>query len=215
MSFAAANSIPHTFSFGILFTLILILAVSGRVFYILTQQWTTHRPLQALREWAGDRRFKLQSPPDLELPESLNGLKSLDPQIELMLIRGPVTLIRLTTAGKPASPRPAWNLVIRETQNAQNPAGLRPANAGASFLDLFSMTGFPSMLPPERFVVFANESRDARHLAATSARGLLPADIGLLIHGPYITLDFSTRPFDVIEFDRMITILEQLTQTEK
>ncbi len=187
-------NLPPTFSVGLLFTLLLVLAGSGRIFYVLTRQWTIHRPLQALREWADDRRFKLQLPPNAVLPASLHGLMSIDPQVEIALTRGPVTLIRLSTVAKPAAARPAWNLIIREIQQAENPAGLRPAAAAVSFLDLFSMTGFPGMLPPERFIVFANESRDARQLAATPTRGLLPADVGFLIHGPYITLDFSGSP---------------------
>jgi hypothetical protein len=208
MLVAAAN-MPATFSLGILFTLIAILLASGGVFYVLTRQWTTHRPMQALREWADDRRFKLHLPPT-PLPASLHGLQPLNPKIEILLARGPVMLIRLTTAAKPASPRPAWNLIIRETPQAQTPAGLRPVSAISSFLDLFALTGFPSMLPPDRFTIFAAEARDARRLASSPVRGLLPADIGFLIHGPFVTLDFSTRPFDVIEFERMMTIMEQI-----
>jgi len=49
---------PATFSFAVLFTLIGILLVSGRVFYMLTRQWTTHRPIESLREWADERDFQ-------------------------------------------------------------------------------------------------------------------------------------------------------------
>lgn len=213
--FSAVSNIPCTFSWTILLVLLVILAASGRVFFILTRQWTAQRPMQALREWAGDHRFKLQLPAAAALPQSLLQIAALDPQIETLSTRGPEALIRLSTAGKPASPRPVWNLLIRQTGRAQSPAGLRPATAAASFLDLFSLNGFPSMLPPERFIVFATDSRDARRLAATSALGLLPPDIGLLIHGPYVTLDFSTRPFDTIEFDRMLVILDQIIQADK
>jgi hypothetical protein len=205
-----ATQMPATFSFGILFTLLLILIASGWVFHVLTVQWTTHRPMQALQDWAADRKFKLHQPP-ISLPASLHGLQPLDPKIQLLLTRGPVMLIRLTTAAKPAQLRPSWNLIIRETQQSQIPAGLRPATAKTSFLDLFALTGYPSLLPPDRFTIFAAESRDARQLAASHVRGLLPADIGYLIHGPFVTLDFSTRPFDVIEFERVMTILEQIT----
>ena len=201
-----------TFSFGVLFTLIVILAASGRVFYILTQQWTTHRPIEALREWARDRDFDLSLPPKVELPTVVKGWASLDPRVDILLKRGPVMLVRLTTKARPALPRPVWNLLIRELTTAQNPAGLRPASATHSFLDLFSLNGFPSLLPPERFVAFAVDSKDAKAMAASTARGLMPADIGLLVHGPYVTLDFSARPFDAIEFDRMLAIMEQVAR---
>jgi len=206
---AAATQLPATFSVGILFTLLAILIASGWVFHVLTLQWTTHRPMQAMKDWAGYRRFKYHQTP-VPLPPSLHGLQPLDPKIQTLLTRGPVMLIRLTTAAKPASPRPAWNLIIRETQRSQPPAGLRPATAARSFLDLFALSGFPSLLPNERFMIHAAESRDARQLAASNVRGLLPADIGFLVHGPFVTLDFSARPFDSIEFERVMTIMDQI-----
>ncbi len=202
--------IPATFSFTILLTLLVMLLASGRVFHLLTLQWTSQRPIQAMREWARDRQFRLQLPP-VELPTALQGLASIDPQVELLLRRGPEMLVRLTTAARPAAQRPVWHLLIRETGAGRNPAALRPAGPPIVFADLFSLTGYPSLLPPERFVVFARESRDARQIAQSPARGLLPPDIGLLLHGPYITLDFSTRPFDSIEFDRMIAVMNQVT----
>jgi hypothetical protein len=192
----------------VLLSLLAILAASARVFFALCKRWTTNRPAQALLDWADERGFEpVKSPP---LPESLQQLGSLDPQIQSLLVRGSVILIRVSTINKPAAPRPVWNLLIRETQSARNPAALRPSGNERSFIDLFSLNGFPSLLPPERFVVFAAQSADARTLATSSARGLLPADIGLLIHGRYLTLDFSTRPFDTIEFDRLLAIADQI-----
>lgn len=207
-----AVSSPSTFSFVALLTLVVILAASGWVFLVLTRQWTANRPLQALREWARDRRFIVQLAPEAALPAALDGLRPLDPQVELLLVNAGHTLVRLSTFDRAGFPRLMWNLLILETKQARGPAGLRPANAAASFLDLFSMNGYPSLLPPERFVAFAVDSMDARTLAASPARGLLPADIGLLVHGPYVTLDFSTRPFDAIEFDRMLAILKQVIE---
>jgi hypothetical protein len=203
-----AESIPRTFSFLVLLSLLAILIVSSRVFFVLCKQWTTNRPTQALRDWAGDRGFKAVFDPTL--PDSLQQLASLEPEIETLLVRGPVLLIRLRTAGGPAAAPPVWNLLIRETESAKKPAALRPVGNERSFVDLFSLSGFPSLLPPDRFVVFASQSTDARTLANSSARGLLPADIGLLIHGRYLTLDFSNRPFDTIEFDRMLAIADQV-----
>jgi hypothetical protein len=223
------SRIPATFSFGVLFTLIAILLLSGRVFYVLTRQWTTHRPVEALQEWASDQGFKLQIKPKAKLPPALSSVENLQPEVEITLAGGAMQLIRLSTDARPASPRPTWNLLIHESAVSQTPvglqpaglhptglrpAGLRPATASSSFLDLFSLSGFPSLLPPDRFVVFATEAKDARAMAASPARGLLPADIGFMVYGPYTALDFSTRPFDTIEFDRMRAILEQLVKVQ-
>jgi hypothetical protein len=206
----AVGTMPATFSLGVLFTLLAILLASGRVFYALNRQWTTHRPIEALQEWASDRGFRLQL--DKALPPALSGLMEVDARIELILTHGSIVLIRLSTAAKGELPRPVWNLLIHESKQSQTPAGLRPVSARESFLDLFSLTGFPSLLPPDRFVVFAIDSKDAKRLAAAPARGLLPADIGLLVHGPYVTMDFSSRPFDAIEFDRMLAIMDQVAE---
>jgi hypothetical protein len=66
------------------------------------------------------------------------------------------------------------------------------------------------LLTPDRFVACGIDARAAQHIARAPARGLLPPDIGLMLHGPYVTLDFSPRPFDAIEFDRMLVVMEQL-----
>src|SRR5256885_1785346 len=58
---------------------------------------------------------------------------------------------------------------------------------------------------------WTNDRRRAALAMATSpVRGLLPPDVGMLVHGPYVTLDFSRRPFDTIEFERMLVVMEQL-----
>jgi hypothetical protein len=199
-----------TFSFITLSLLLLILAASVWVYAHLTRRWTADRPRAALQDWADEKRFRLFFAPRATLPDSLKNLSSLEPNAAVSLVRGPIVILKLTTSTRPTSPRAQWHVLIRQLDLAWSPMGLRPAPATSSFIDLFSLTGFPSLLPPERFVVFANETRDARAMANCSARGLLPADIGLMIHGPFVTLDFSARPFDPIEFNRMLVIMDQL-----
>ena len=43
-----------------------------------------------------------------------------------------------------------------------------------------------------------------------SAPALLPPDVALIVTGNRLILDFSTRHFDEIEFDRLIQLAEQL-----
>jgi hypothetical protein len=62
----------------------------------------------------------------------------------------------------------------------------------------------------ERYLVVGVDKSAARVLARSSIRGLLPADVGLLLHGRELLLDFSTRRFDEIEFGRMIALADQL-----
>ena len=203
--------VPSTFSWVALLSLLASLGASAACFAWLTWRWTTGRSRSALGDWAGERRFRLDRPPAARLPGGLSVLLGADPRVDVALVRGPVVVVRLSTAG---DPRPAWHLLVRTTTRpAADPAALRPAVApqGASVVDLLpGLGGYPSLLPPERFVAFATDARSAKRMANSAARGLLPHDVGLLAHGPALVLDFSRRPFDGVEFDRMLVIAEQL-----
>ncbi len=76
-----------------------------------------------------------------------------------------------------------WNLLIREIDIDWPPTGLRPVSATTSALDLFSLTSFPLLGASDRFVLYGTGSQAAAALSRSAARGLLPADIGLLLHG--------------------------------
>jgi len=93
---------------------------------------------------------------------------------------------------------------------AWTPTGLRPVITKASVLDLFSLSSFPGMGEVERFVIFGVDSAPARILSRSEARALLPPDVGLLLAGNHLVLDFSNRPFDPIELGRMAALAEQL-----
>ena len=209
-------SVPATFSWAALLSLLATLGASSACFAWLCRRWTTDRPRSVLGDWAGDRRFRLDRWPGARLPAGLSILLAADPRVEVAMVRGPVAIVRLTTRAAAGGDRPPWHLLVRTTDRPPaDPAGLRPVAAGAaaSVLDLLpSLTGYPSLLPPERFVVLATDVKPARKLAASAARGLLPPDVGLLVHGPTVVLDFTARPFDGVEFDRMLVVAEQVVQ---
>jgi len=197
------SPLPHTFSFLVFFTMLLIFAASATVFQFLNRRWTRDRRRAAIEDWASEHGFRLRFSPEAMLPEALQSLAALNAHVEVSLSNGSLLLLRVATSHK-------WNVLIRRTDLAQTPAGLRPLGRSISFLDLFSLTDFPSLMPSERFVVAAADSRAAREMARSPARGLLPADIGLIMHGAFITLDFSSRPFDTIEFERMLAVMDQI-----
>jgi hypothetical protein len=66
------------------------------------------------------------------------------------------------------------------------------------------------MSPPERFVIFGTDSAAARRMAKSSLIALLPPDLGLLLHGSNLILDFTARPFDAIELSRLCSLVDQL-----
>lgn len=198
------------FSPAIFFSLLFVLAASGAIFFLLTRRWTIDRPRAALADWARENGFHLRFTPATELPASLQSLSSLSAHVEILLTRQVDVLLQLTTAPKPAAKQPRWHLLIRQTDVSRLPAGLRPMGQTHSILDLFSLTDYPALLPPERFAVLASDTRMAKAMANSPARGLLPPDVGLMVHGPFVTLDFSARPFDSIEFERMEAVMEQV-----
>jgi hypothetical protein len=87
---------------------------------------------------------------------------------------------------------------------------LRPTSHTSSIIDLFSMSSFPSLGATQRFVIFGADGAAARSLSDSTAAALLPPDIGLILHGMFLILDFTSRPFDQIEFGRMIDLADQL-----
>jgi hypothetical protein len=200
---------PH-FSFAIFLSLLAIILASGGIFVVLTRRWTTDRRTSALRDWAAEERFTMRVAPRAELPPALESLASLSPRVEIALTRGPIEVLKLVTISQPNSRESRWHVLIRQLDRAWSPAGLRPVGRGESFIDLFAMNGFPSLLTPDRFVAYGVDARAAKQIAHSPARGLLPPDVGLMVHGPYVTLDFSPRPFDTIEFERMLVVMEQI-----
>jgi hypothetical protein len=193
----------------VLSVLLLMLGASAAMFAMLTRRWTSDRPRAALADWARDRRFRVVPAEQLAVPAGLDALAGLYPAVELMLVRGTTTVVRATTAG-PGTGRQRWHLLLVTTSAARTPAALRPAAAAVSFVDLFTLPAFPAVLTPDRFAVHATDATAARAMAHCSARGLLPPDVGLLVHGPHVTVDFSTRPFDAVEIDRMLVIAGQI-----
>jgi hypothetical protein len=198
------------FSFAIFFCLLVIILASSAIFYSLTHRWTSDRRRAAMEDWAVEQRFRMHTAPAAALPAALQSLQSLNARVDISFTRGPLSLLQLTTISQPLSKQSQWHILMRELDRAWTPAGLRPVHPERSFLDLFSLTGFPSLLPPERFVIVASDGHAAKEMMNSPVRGLLPPDVGLMVHGPYVTIDFSERPFDTIEFERMIAVMEQI-----
>ena len=66
------------------------------------------------------------------------------------------------------------------------------------------------MAPTERVVLYGAEARAARKLGKSSVAALLPPDVGLLLVEQNLVLDFSSRPFDPLELQRIDALAEQI-----
>ncbi len=205
------------------------LAASALVFWALNQRWIKHRQWFALSSWAAEQRFKLRRDP--AAPAVLERLSDPPPRVDVMLWRAEAMLMRISTppcrncgallhdqhedddpATSGTSAPAQWNLLLRRIDSDWPVTALRPARQLRSAADLWSMTSFPQLAPPERFVLYGVNERAAKELAGSWAMSLIPPDLGLILVGEWLILDFSARPFDEIEFERVLSLAGQLLE---
>ncbi len=210
------------FSFLILLTLLGVLSLSCLTFWMLVRRATSHRTWVALSDWGRQHGFRYHPiREDGVPPEPFSVMPKARPSVRLWLTSKPVQLIQMQPPNPDAAPGGApgetvpepktWHVLIRNVESNWPPTALRPAASAESMLELFELASFPSMIASERFVIFGADSAAARTIAKSSLPALLPPDVGLLLHGQRMVVDFSTRPFDTIEFDRIIGLANHLT----
>jgi hypothetical protein len=205
---------PHaSFSFLTLSTLLGVMALSGATFWLLVRRATSHRQWVALSDWGRARGFRHRPIEESgSLPEPFASIPAPPPVLRLWLSGKSSQLLQMqsgheTTAARAPSEIPSWNVLILHLDVTWPPTALRPTQITLSTaLDQFPLTSFPSMISSERFVIFGADSGAAKVIAKSSVPALLPPDVGLMLHGKLLVLDFSTRPFDTIEFDRMLAL---------
>jgi hypothetical protein len=207
----SAADLAAPFSIKIFATLLLIVLGSMSMFLILAARWTVYRKRVALREWADESGFTMRRGGECPPPLSLG-----DAHVELCLEGRGETLLQLRTATTPASRHPdrpsRWHLLIRKLPGNWPLTALRPAAHATSIIDLLAVSSFPSLLPPERFVVFGTAGEAAAALSESHVPALLPHDVGLVLSGTHLILDFSGRAFDELEFNRLRELAEQLAE---
>jgi hypothetical protein len=211
-----ANVVPAElrFSWLVFLTLVLITVVSAVMFVWQVRRWTTHRGWRALLDWSRERGFKLSRPqaPAGEPFDRIAGAR-VTTLLESEAAGATTRAMQLTVSGSEGGKDGRWHVLVRRIGGSPWPAtGLRPSNAPASLLDQFSLSSYPRMGDVARFIVFGTDSQAARILSKSEMRALLPPDIGLLLHGQHLVLDFSGRPFDGIELGRMVALADQLVQ---
>ena len=194
-----------------LLTLFVILGASVWVFVTLVKRETRQRRVLALAQWARSRNLRVAG--EIDLP-ALAPLKRFKPKIHSSFRGENLTLVQFETAETALDAAIVaarqWNLILHNLSTSWPATALRPTAHTVSAVDMFSLSSYPSLMPTQRFMIFGTESKAARALAESSAPALLPADVGLIVYANQLILDFSGRPFDEIEFDRLIDLSEQL-----
>lgn len=208
--------IQSTFSWSIFLSLLITFIVSTMMFWILALRDTLWRARLRLHDWADDRGFVLDEQHHPPHHDALLALEPHRPTVEMELTGGESALLRMMADALPAhrtqADRQQWHLLVRHSGGNWRCCALRPIQAPRSIRDYFNLNDYPSVLTPERFTACGLDRRAAAALAASAAVRLLPPDIGLLLIGPALILDFSSRAFDSIEFDRMLAISDQLVR---
>ena len=171
-----------------------------------------------MTEWGRQRGFSLQTLPVEGLTAPLHVLKKFNARLAVCLNAAGAQIVQVCTDpppradGRPGAGEVTWNLLARRITPPRVPAGVRPAHDRHSFLDLFSLSSFPAAGGTERFVLYAADSDAAQTFPDHAVRSMVPGDIGALVYGEALVLDFSSRPFDDLEFDRMIALADQLAR---
>jgi len=192
---------PPSFSFGIFLTLLVLLGAAVGTFWMVIQRCTSHRQGVSLKEWARERGLKFGSIDPSNLPPPI---AAMSPLVRLSLADTRASLVQLeTSAGR-------WNLLIRKMSGEWIPCGLRPAKHDTSLLDELKLSTYPAYSSTERFFLVSADSAAARRLSKSITRALIPPDVGLLLWGNWLVLDFTKRPFDPVEFGRMLSLGEQV-----
>lgn len=202
----AAALEPPRFSWLIFICLLAVLGASSAMFVVLTRRSTHNRHHVALAEWAAEHGFsRHRRGRAVRLPPVLAPLRAP----ALVLLQSPrATFCKLDLSNPPGTSAPT-HLLVHAINSEWTAAAMRPRERPNSVLDSYALTPYPAF-SSERFSVLAADAIAARRLARGRAPALLPANLALLLIGDRLVLDFSARPFDPIELDRMLALAKQL-----
>ncbi|MDB5326488.1 MAG: hypothetical protein JWM57_2057 [Phycisphaerales bacterium] len=195
--------------------LIAVLAISSVMVARLVRRHTQDQKAFALWEWSVEKRYK-RLPPAVVMVDALDEIRdyALRANEHFQSRDGLTNIYRLQTVSR-GDVVQHWNALVRTVEQYSTPIALRPAGAAHSLVDLMHLTLFPKLSSQNRFAVYGLRASDARDLAGSAARALLPRDIGLIRNADAVILDFTSRPFDPVEFSRVCAIAEQIVASHE
>lgn len=204
---------PPGFSFSILLTLILSLGFSLWMFSYLVRRWTLHRRAYELEQWVAQRQLKLAKDPRHQtFPPPFDGDAGSGLSARCIIQSDAVVLLQCEM-DIAALERRIYNLCVVPLPAATAAVALRPMTREDTIIARFRLSPAAST-SNERFMIHGNDLSTNLRLSESMHAGMLPPDIAILIAGNRLTLDFSNRPFDPIEMDRMISLAQQLAAVE-
>ena len=206
---------PPPFSIWVFVGLLAVLLASSAMFWAHVQRWTYNRHWVALGDWANRNGFKLHRAKRAWVPAPLAELTLPPPNALVSMVGRRTQLLQMDTPADAArgggdGPAPRWNVLVCDVEEYWPATALRPAAHERSLVDLFQLASFPALMASDRFTVHGADAPAARAVVGSMLMALLPQDLGLVLIGRRLVLDFSTRPFDGIELSRIVSLTEQL-----
>lgn len=194
-----------TFSWLTCTVLVLIAAATFVMTELLAMRWTKYRRYFLLRDWASQHGLRVFDKGAWVSPLPANVTQVLDDRrVRWSLGDGRLSMIRLQANCE------TYNLLVAPIQTDWPPTALRPTMWQSCLLDRLNLFNYPSQYGVQRFTLHGEHPQAARRLSDSHIRGLLPADLAILLVGRHMVIDFSSRAFDPIELDRMIALANQL-----
>lgn len=195
----------------VLVVLLLLLAIAGGTFYALVWRETSARRSVALEEWAQATGFYSNPLAKLRAPHPLERFgKSV--HVRRCYVSPSATVVEFTVDPPPGSVAAAttFHVLIWPVESDWPAVALRPVLATLALSDMLPLPSQAAKFGSHRFVIHTDHRSTGAHLATSRIGGLMPADIGLILIGRHMLVDFSCRPFDGIEFNRMISVAKQV-----
>ncbi|HEX8341063.1 MAG TPA: hypothetical protein VF624_09160 [Tepidisphaeraceae bacterium] len=191
-------------------SLLAILVASSLMLMQLLRRHTGGRERFKKWEWSINRGFRRGEPGVVQI-EGLDDIRhhTLRALEHYVRRRDGVAIYKIHSVG-PNDRVQTWHLLTHVVDGYSAPIALRPTAATVSVIDLMGLTQFPKLSTESRFAVYGLRATDARELVAGPVRALIPPDIGLILSADQLILDFTLRPFDTVEFSRVLAVAEQL-----
>jgi hypothetical protein len=209
---ATIEPLRPPFSWIIFLTMLAILGASALMYLMLVRRWTSRRQWVSLARWTRESGFRMRPATRDVLPGPLAELVQSDLDVLFHLCDSRNTIVQFRTLpAAPGAAPPRWNVLLRR-RSGGTIAALRPAAQPLNLIDLLPLSKFATLTLGERFVAYAVQAHAARALAESRVAALLPQDVGLILLEQHLIMDFSSRPFDPIEFGRMMVLADQAGQ---
>ena len=191
--------------------LVVIIGASSGIFWLLVRRWTTQRHWVAMSDWADENRFTLRGEERAVGPEILKQLTQPAPKILVSVNDVDTGIVQIEAS------RRRGRDADRAVEFAGEKIGAGVVDDGVSAGDqcaehpgLFSAGGDEGDGADGAVCAVWGRGAGGTALGKSSVAAPLPPDVGLLLVGENLVLDFSVRPFDPLELQRIDALAEQI-----